>query len=79
MQEHLMHGYGYLHLEEAYNLYSSFNECSCPNKQAFRDILLDPHHGLTYPSLKLTILYSVFIPVTFSVQSRAAVHFFAVF
>ena len=25
MQEHLMHGYGYLHLEEAYNLYSSFS------------------------------------------------------
>ena len=46
VQEHLMHGYGYLHLEEAYNLYSSFNECSCPNKQAFRDKLLDPHHGL---------------------------------
>ena len=26
VQEHLMHGYGYLHLEEAYNLYSSFSE-----------------------------------------------------
>ena len=25
MQEHLMYGYGYLHLEEAYNLYSSFS------------------------------------------------------
>ena len=25
MQEHLMHGYGYLYLEEAYNLYSSFS------------------------------------------------------
>ena len=25
VQEHLMHGYGYLHLEEAYNLYSSFS------------------------------------------------------
>jgi len=37
---------GYLHLEEAYNLYSSFSEFSCPNKQAFRDKLLDPHHGL---------------------------------
>ena len=46
MQEHLMHGYGYLHLEEAYNLYSSFSEFSCPNKQAFRDKLLDPHQGL---------------------------------
>ena len=46
MQEHPMHGYGYLHWEEAYSLYSSFNECSCPNKQAFRDKLLDPHRGL---------------------------------
>ena len=36
VQEHLMHGYGYLHLEEAYNLYSI----------AFRDKLLNPHHGL---------------------------------
>ena len=25
VQEHLMHGYGYLYLEEAYNLYSSFS------------------------------------------------------
>ena len=25
VQEHLMHGYGYLHLEEAYNLYSSLS------------------------------------------------------
>ena len=46
VQEHLMHGYGYLHLEEAYSLYSSFSEFSCPNKQALRDKLLDPHHGL---------------------------------
>ena len=36
----------WIHLEEAYNLYSSFSEFSCPNKQAFRDKLLDPHHGL---------------------------------
>ena len=47
VQEHLMHGYGYLHWLEAYNLYSSSSEFSCPNnKQAFRDKLLDPHHGL---------------------------------
>ena len=43
VQEHLMHGYGYLHWLEAYNLYSSFSEFSCPNKQAFRDELPDPH------------------------------------
>ena len=59
VQEHLMHGYGYLHLEEAYNLYSSFNECSCPNKQAFRDKLLDPHHGLTLLSL-IKAYYTIF-------------------
>ena len=46
VQEHLMHGYGYLHLEEAYNLYSLFSKFSCPNKQNFKDKLLDPHHGL---------------------------------
>ena len=46
VQEDLMHGYGYLHLEEAYNLYSSLSEFSCPNKQTFRDELPDPHHGL---------------------------------
>ena len=46
VQENLMHGYGYLHLEEAYNLYYSFSEFSWPNKQAFRDKLLNPHHGL---------------------------------
>ena len=40
-----MHGYGYLHLEEAYNLDSSFSEFSSPDKQAFRDKLLDPHHS----------------------------------
>ena len=59
VQEHLMHGCGYLHLEEAYNLYSQFNECSCPNKQAFRDKLLDPHHGLTLLSL-IKAYYTIF-------------------
>ena len=59
VQEHLMHGYGYLHLEEAYNLYSSFNECSCRNKEAFRDKLLDPHHGLTLLSL-IKAYYTIF-------------------
>ena len=46
VQEHLMRGYGNSHLKEAYSLYSSFSEFSCSNKQAFRDKLLDPHHGL---------------------------------
>ena len=59
VQEHLMHGYGYLHLEEGYNLYSSFNEFYCPNKQAFRDKLLDLHHGLTLLSV-IKAYYTIF-------------------
>ena len=68
VQEHLMHGYGYLHLEEGYNLYSSFNEFYCPNKQAFRDKLLDLHHGLTLLSV-IKAYYTIFfvIPVMLSV------------
>ena len=46
VQQHPMYGYGYLDHEEAYHLYSSFNELSCPDKQAFRDKLLDPDYGL---------------------------------
>ena len=61
MQEHLMHGYGYLHLEEAYNIYSSFSEFSCPNEQALRDKLLDPHHGLPVYIITEPISCKVFV------------------
>ena len=36
----------YIDFEEAYNLYSSFVQFFCPEKQAFRDKLLDEIHGL---------------------------------
>ena len=36
----------YIDFEEAYHLYSSFVQFFCPEKQAFRDKLLDEIHGL---------------------------------
>ena len=48
-------------MEEAYNLYSSFSEFSCPNKQAFRDKLLDPHHGLPVYIITEPISCKVFV------------------
>lgn len=61
VQEHLMYGYGYLDLEEAYHLFSSFNELSCPDKQAFRDKLLDPDHGLPVYVITEPISCKVFV------------------
>lgn len=61
VQEHLMYGYGYLDLEEAYHLYSSFNELSCSDKQAFRDKLLDPDHGLPVYVITKPISCKVFV------------------
>ena len=46
VQEHLMYGYGYLDLEKAHHLHSSFNELSCPDKQAFRFFEAPSHYGL---------------------------------
>ena len=40
-------GCGYIDFEEAYHLYSSFGQFFCPDKQAFRDKLLDEIHGLS--------------------------------
>ena len=45
VQETLMYGKGYLPFDEAYHIYSSFFVCD-PDKQAFRDKLLEPVHGL---------------------------------
>ena len=45
VQETLMYGKGYLPFDEAYHIYSSFFVCD-PHKQAFRDKLLEPVHGL---------------------------------
>ena len=36
----------YIDFEEAYHLYSSFVQFFCPEKQAFRNKLLDEIHGL---------------------------------
>ena len=46
VQEHLMYGCGYIDFEQAYHLYSSFSHFFGPDKQAFRDKLLDGIHGL---------------------------------
>jgi hypothetical protein len=40
-----MHSSGYLPFDEAYHIYSSFFACD-PDRQAFRDKLLDPFYGL---------------------------------
>ena len=39
-------GCGYIDFEEAYHLYLSFGQFFCPDKQVFRDKLLDEIHGL---------------------------------
>ena len=44
-------GCGYIDFEEAYHLYSSFGQFFCPDKQAFRDKLLDEIHGFLSMSL----------------------------
>ena len=46
VQEHLMYGFGHIDFEQAYHLYSSFSHFFGPDKQAFRDKLLDGINGL---------------------------------
>ena len=46
-----MYGCEYIDFEEPYHLYLSFSQFFCPDKQAFRDTLLDGIHGL--PSMSL--------------------------
>ena len=41
-----MYGFGDIDFEQAYHLYSSFSHFFGPDKQAFRDKLLDGIHGL---------------------------------
>ena len=62
VQERLMHEYGYLYLEEAYNLYSPFSAFSCP-----RNKLLDPHHGLP--------VYSRVVSASFCFSNEGKVFF----
>ena len=51
-------GCRYIDFEEAYHLYSSFGQFFCPDKQAFRDKLLDEIHGL--PVYVITGHYSTY-------------------
>ena len=61
VQEHLMYGCGYIGFEEAYHLYSSFSQFSCPEKQAFRDKLLDGVHGLPVYVITQPITWNIFV------------------
>ena len=56
-----MYGCGYIHSEEAYHLYSSFSQFFCPDKQAFRDKLLDGIHGLPVYVITQPITCKIFV------------------
>ena len=47
--------------EEAYHLYSSFSQFFCPDKQAFRDKLLDEIHGLHVQVITQPITCKIFV------------------
>ena len=61
VQEHFMYGCGYIDFEEAYHLYSSFSQFFCPDKQAFRDKLLDGIHGLPVYFITKPITCKIFV------------------
>ena len=52
-----MYGRGYIDFEQAYHLYSSFSQFFGPDKQAFRDKLLDGIHGFTFACLIYSTYY----------------------
>ena len=54
-------GCGYIDFEEAYHLYSSFGQFFCPEKQVFRDILLDEIHGLPVYVITQPITCKIFV------------------
>ena len=56
-----MYGCGYTDFEEAYRLYSSFSQFFCPDKQAFRDKLLDGIHGLLVYVITQPITCKIFV------------------
>ena len=56
-----MYGCGYTDFEEAYHLYSSFSQFFCPDKQAFRDKLLDGIHGLLVYVITQPIMCKIFV------------------
>ena len=51
----------YIDFEEAYHLYSSFVQFFCPEKQAFRDKLLDEIHGLPVYVITQSIMCKSFV------------------
>jgi hypothetical protein len=61
VQEHLMYGSGSLPFEEAHHIHSSFRKLSCPDRQAFRDKLLDPFHGLNVFIITQPITCNMFV------------------
>ena len=56
-----MYGCGYIDFEQAYHLYSSFSHIFCPNKQAFRDKLLDGIHCLPLYVITQPITCKIFV------------------
>ena len=54
-------GCGYINFEEAYHLYSSFGQLFCPEKQTFRDKLLDEIHGLPVYVITQPITCKIFV------------------
>ena len=51
----------YIDFEEAYHLYSSFGQFFCPEKQAFRDKLLDEIHALPVYAITQPITCKIFV------------------
>ena len=56
-----MYGCGYIDFEQAYHLYSSFSHFFCPDKQAFRDKLLDGIHDLPLHFITQPITCKIFV------------------
>ena len=61
-------GCGYIDFEEAYHLYSSFGQFFCPDKQAFRNKLLDEIHGLPVYVITQPITCKIFVALASVVQ-----------
>ena len=62
VQEQLMYGCGYKDFEQAYHFYSSFSHFFFgPDKQAFRDKLLDGIHGLPLYIITQPITCKIFV------------------
>ena len=56
-----MYGCVYIDFEEAYHLYSSFSQIFWPDKQAFRDKLLDEIHRLPVYVITQPITCKIFV------------------